>query len=553
MYRYDSMDTRLVRERVEEYRGQVQRRIAGALSEDEFRPLRLMNGLYLQRHAYMLRISIPYGLMTAAQVRKLGFLAERYDRGFGHFTTRQNLQFNWIRLEDTPDILSHLADVEMHAIQTSGNCVRNVTSDPEAGVARDELLDVRPYCELLRQYKELHPEFMFLPRKFKVAFTGAAVDRAATTVHDVGFRATRRADGSLAWRVYVGGGLGRTPRVAELVRDDLPLDQCVSYLEAILRVYNLHGRRDNKYRARIKILVGDLGVDAFRAQVEAEWAQVPDAERALAPEDVARVTAMFDHGAFDPDAAAHTGHAARAERDPAFARWLTHNVRPHKAPGYNIVYLSLKHPARPPGDASSDQLRAIADLSERFNRGYVQATYTQNLLFQYVANADLEVLHDALAAAGLATPNIGTLQDLICCPGLDYCSLANATSISVAQAIQERFSDPDELADLGALSLHMSGCINACGHHHTGHVGILGIDKRGAEAYQIGIGGSAGTSDADPARVARILGAAVARDEVPAVIGALMSTYRELRRAGESFPETVDRVGVEPFKERVYG
>ena len=553
MYRYDSMDTRLVRERVEEFRGQVQRRVAGALSEDEFRPLRLMNGLYLQRHAYMLRISIPYGLLSAAQVRKLGYIAERYDRGFGHFTTRQNIQFNWIRLEDTPDLLSHLADVQMHAIQTSGNCVRNVSSDPEAGVAGDELLDVRPYCELLRQYKELHPEFMFLPRKFKVAFSGADTDRAATTVHDVGFRATRDADGALAWRVYVGGGLGRTPRVAQLVRESLPLDQCVSYLEAILRVYNLHGRRDNKYKARIKILVGDLGVAAFRDEVEAEWAQVPAAERTLSADDVARVEAMFDHVAYDPAAASFTAHLARAERDPAFARWLRTNVRPHKVAGYNIVYLSLKHPGRPPGDASSDQLYAIADLAERYNHGFVQATYTQNLLLQYVANADLEALYEALEAAGLATPNIGTLHDLICCPGLDYCSLANATSIGVAQEIQARFADPDELEDIGRLSLHMSGCINACGHHHTGHIGILGIDKRGEEAYQIAVGGSPGVNDAAPAKVARILGAAVPRADVPEVIALLVATYREQRRPGETFLDTVDRVGVEPFKERVYG
>jgi len=553
MYRYNSMDTRLVRERVEEFRGQVQRRVAGALSEDEFRPLRLMNGLYLQRHAYMLRISIPYGLLTAAQVRKLGFIAERYDRGFGHFTTRQNLQFNWVRLEDTPDILSHLADVQMHAIQTSGNCVRNVSSDPEAGVARDELLDVRPYCELLRQYKELHPEFMFLPRKFKVAFSGSDEDRAATAVHDVGFRATRRADGVLGWRVYVGGGLGRTPRVAQLVREFLPLQQCVSYLEAILRVYNLHGRRDNKYKARIKILVGDLGVEAFRDQVEAEWAQVPAAERDLGADAIAEVTAMFDHGAFDPAAAEHVAHLERRAKDPAFSRWLDHNVRPHRAPGYNIVYLSLKHPGRPPGDASSDQLYAIADLAERYNRGFVQATYSQNVLFQYVANADLEALYEALSEAGLATANVGTLQDLICCPGLDYCSLANATSIGVAQEIQDRFSDPDELADIGRLKLHMSGCINACGHHHTGHIGILGIDKRGQEAYQIGIGGSPGVDDTEPAQVARVLGAAVSRDEVPEVVGLLVDTYRELRRDGETFLQTVDRVGVEPFKERVYG
>ncbi|MCA9517212.1 MAG: nitrite/sulfite reductase [Myxococcales bacterium] len=553
MYRYDEMDARFVRERIEEYRGQVARRLAGELSEDEFRPLRLMNGLYLQRHAYMLRISIPYGLLTSEQVRKLGFIAERYDRGYGHVTTRQNLQYNWIRLEDTPDILSHLADVGMHAMQTSGNCVRNVTADPEAGIAADEILDIRPWAEILRQYKELHPEFMFLPRKFKIAISGGASDRAATMVHDIGLRAVRNDAGEVGFRVYVGGGLGRTPRVAEIIAEHLPLSHVVSYVEAILRVYNLHGRRDNKYKARIKILVGALGIEKFREEVDAEWQAIPEAERAVDPQRIADITAMFDHVDFDPDAAGYTGHLARRAGDAAFDRWLTNNVRPGKVAGYHVVYLSLKHRGRAPGDIASHQLYAVADLADRYNAGYIVATYQQNLLFQYVRSQDLEALYDALHEQGLATPNIGTLQDMICCPGLDYCSLANAGSIPVAAAIRERFDDLDEVYDLGPIDIKMSGCINACGHHHVGHIGILGIDKRGVEHYQIALGGSAGRDDSDPAAIAQVLGAAVPQDGVVDALEKVLEVFAERRTGRETFVDVVRRIGVEPFKEHVYG
>jgi len=553
MYQYDAKDIRLVRERIEEYRGQVARRLSGELSEDEFRPLRLMNGLYLQRHAYMLRISIPYGLLTSAQVRKLGYIAERYDRGFAHVTTRQNLQYNWLRLEDSPDILTHLADVDMHAMQTSGNCVRNISCDPEAGIASDEILDVRPYCELLRQYKELHPEFMYLPRKFKIAVSGGRTDRAAVMVHDIGLRAVENAQGEVGWRIYVGGGLGRTPRVAMVVRDFVPLDEVIGYVEAILRVYNLHGRRDNKFKARIKILVGAMGIERFREEVEAELASIPEAERRLAPGRIEAIAKMFEHIDYDPDAASYTGHFARRAADRAFDRWLTRNVRGHKMPGYNVVYLSLKHPARPPGDLATHQFYAIADLADRYNHGYCVTTYQQNAVFQYIRNEDLGPLYDALAEAGLATPNIGTLQDIICCPGLDFCSLANASSIPVARAINEHFDDLDAVYDLGPVDIKMSGCINACGHHHVGHIGILGIDKRGEEHYQIAIGGSPGRDDDDPATIGQVIGAAVPRDRVVDAIEDVLEVYRDRREGVETFLDTVRRIGVEPFKERVYG
>ena len=551
MYQYDQTDIRIVRERVEEYRSQVQRRVGGQLSEDEFRPLRLMNGLYLQRHAYMLRIAVPYGLLSAPQMRKLAFITERYDRGFGHWTTRQNLQLNWIRLEDTPDLLGHLAEVGMHAMQTSGNCVRNITCDPFAGVAKDELFDVRPYCELMRQYTTLHPEFMYLPRKFKIAFNGAVEDRAATQIHDIGIEAMRDAEGRPSWRVYVGGGLGRTPRVGQIVREGLPLDEVVAYCEAILRVYNLHGRRDNKFKARIKILVGELGLDRMKAEVEAEYAEIPEADKHLDP---ARIEAIAKQFQLTPpevlgDAA---GHVARLESDPAYARWFKANVLEHRWPGHAIVHLSLKYPGRAPGDASTEQLYAVADLMERFSRGYSVATYQQNLALQFVKVSDLPALYDALVAQALATPNIGTVQDIICCPGMDYCSLANAHSIPVAEELHERFLDLDLAYDLGPVHIKMSGCINACGHHHVGHIGILGIDKKGVDFYQIAIGGYAGTGPTDPARIGRILGQAVARERVVDVVERVLEVYREKRVGEETFVQTVERLGVTPFQEAAY-
>ncbi|GMV39178.1 MAG: sulfite reductase [Myxococcales bacterium] len=550
MYRYSPMDARFVRERVEEFRGQVARRLAGQLSEDELRPLRLMNGLYLQRHAYMLRIAIPYGLLNSDQVRKLGWIAEQYDRGYGHFTTRQNLQLNWIKLEEAPDILGHLADVEMHAIQTSGNCVRNITSDPFAGIAGDELLDPRPWCEVLRQYSTLHPEFMYLPRKFKIAISGSATDRAATSIHDIGVRAVRNADGELGWRILAGGGLGRTPRLAQVVTEWAPLDELIAWCEAILRVYNLHGRRDNKFKARIKILVGEIGIERFREEVAAELEQIPD--RKMDMDRVREVAASFDDVVWDPLAAESSAHAERAATDRPFARWLERNVKPHKVPGYNAVYASLKRQGVPTGDLFAAEFDAVADLMDRFNQGYISATYEQNLLFQYIRNEDLGALYDGLAAVGLATPNIGTIQDIICCPGLDFCSLANASSIPVSKALIERFADLDEAYELGPLDIKMSGCINACGHHHVGHIGLLGIDKQGEEYYQIQLGGSPGTDDGDPASLGAVLGPAVAQDDVVTAVDRIVDCFVEQRDGTETFLQVVRRVGLQPFKEAVY-
>lgn len=550
MYRYSPMDARFVRERVEEFRGQVARRLAGQLSEDELRPLRLMNGLYLQRHAYMLRIAIPYGLLNSDQVRKLGWIAEQYDRGYGHFTTRQNLQLNWIKLEEAPDILGHLADVEMHAIQTSGNCVRNITSDPFAGIAGDELLDPRPWCEVLRQYSTLHPEFMYLPRKFKIAISGSATDRAATSIHDIGVRAVRNADGELGWRILAGGGLGRTPRLAQVVTEWAPLDELIAWCEAILRVYNLHGRRDNKFKARIKILVGEIGIERFREEVAAELEQIPD--RKMDMDRVREVAASFDDVVWDPLAAESSAHAERAATDRPFARWLERNVKPHKVPGYNAVYASLKRQGVPTGDLFAAEFDAVADLMDRFNQGYISATYEQNLLFQYIRNEDLGALYDGLAAVGLATPNIGTIQDIICCPGLDFCSLANASSIPVSKALIERFADLDEAYELGPLEIKMSGCINACGHHHVGHIGLLGIDKQGEEYYQIQLGGSPGTDDGDPASLGAVLGPAVAQDDVVTAVDRIVDCFVEQRDGTETFLQVVRRVGLQPFKEAVY-
>lgn len=550
MYRYTESDKQFVRERANEFRGQTARRLGGELTEDQFRPLRLMNGLYLQRHAYMLRIAIPYGQIDSRQMRKLGLIADRYDRGFGHFTTRQNLQFNWLSLSDVPDILDHLAEVEMHAIQTSGNCVRNITSDPMAGIAPDELLDVRPYCEALRQYSTCHPEFMYLPRKFKIAMSGAQEDRAAIAFHDIGLRAVEQ-DGVVGWRVLVGGGLGRTPRVAKMIREFIPLDDVQSYVEAILRVYNLHGRRDNKYKARIKILVGALGADEFRRQVDAEWALIQDEKLDL--DWVASIAEQFEDVDFDPNAAQFIQHQERRLTDPGFDRWMRMNVTTHRVAGYNGVYLSLKKTDVPPGDITSDQFRGVADLMDRFNQGYCASVYNQNLFFQYIRNEDLGAVYDALLPLGLATPNIGTLQDMICCPGLDYCSLANASSIPVARALNDHFANLDELYDLGEIQLKMSGCINACGHHHVGHIGILGIDKRGEEFYQIVLGGSAGTTDDDYPAVGEIIGPAVSQDDVPETLERIVDCFVENRQGAETFLQCVRRVGLQPFKDFVYG
>ena len=547
MYKYNDIDKRIVHARVEEFRDQVRRRLAGELAEEDFLPLRLQNGLYNQRHGYMLRVGVPYGLLSSDQMRTFALIAERYDRGFGHFTTRQNIQFNYMQLEEVPDILGHLAEVEMHAIQTSGNCVRNVTCDPHAGVAPDELADPRPLAEMLRQYKELHPEFAFLPRKFKIAITGAPEDRAATFFHDIGVQAVEH-DGAMGWRILVGGGIGRTPRIAAEIRDFLPTEDVVSYVEAILRVYNLHGRRDNKYKARIKILVGALGIDAFREQVDAEWEHLK--HQKLDMERYGEIVRMFAEDVSHPaEAADDAPPTARQQADPDFARWLRTNVQEHKQPGHHIVYISLKAPGQPPGDATTEQLLVIASLMDRYSQGRATATYNQNLTLPHVRTGDLEALYDALVSQNLATANINTIADSICCPGLDFCNLASAHSIPVAQQITERFSDLEELEDIGKLHLNMSGCVNACGHHHTGHIGILGVDKAGVGHYQIAIGGNPGSGADSPAAVGDIIGPAVPAGEVVGVLDNLIDRYKANREQGENFLETVRRVGVDAFRE----
>ncbi len=548
MYQYDEYDQRVVDDRVRQFRDQTRRYLAGELEEDAYRPLRLMNGVYLQRHAHMLRVAIPYGLLSSRQARMLAHVARTYDRGYGHFSTRQNIQFNWIDLQAVPDLLADLATVQMHAIQTSGNCVRNVTSDPLAGVAPDEIDDPRPYCELLRQWSTLHPEFAYLPRKFKIAVSGAAADRAATAFHDIGLRLVRGPDGEVGLRVLVGGGQGRTPRVAETLREFLPLADMLSYTEAILRVYNRYGRRDNKYKARIKILVGALGIEAFAARVEDEFARIRDSVLRLTPADLDVMRAHFAAPAYREDAAEDVMNDAWAAMDPAFGRWLSRNTHAHRVAGYRAVFVSLKRRGQAPGDATAEDLEALADLAERYSFGEMRVTHEQNLVLADVRVAELHELWQALARRDLATPNIGLLTDMICCPGLDFCSLANASSIPVAADIAARFDDLDYLHDIGELELKMSGCMNACGHHHVGHIGILGVDKGGAEYYQITLGGVAG----DGARIGERLGPAVPRGEVADAVEALVAVYLEARADGERFVETVARVGLAPFRERVY-
>jgi sulfite reductase (NADPH) hemoprotein beta-component len=544
MYRYDELDQAFVNERVAEFRDQTRRFLAGELSEDEFKAVRLRNGLYIQRHAPMLRIAIPYGLLSSGQLRKLGDVARRYDRAFGHFTTRQNLQLNWPKLEDVPDILEHLASVQMHAIQTSGNCIRNVTADHMAGIAKDEIDDPRPYCEIIRQWSTHHPEFTYLPRKFKIAVTGAPQDRAASLVHDVGVHIVRGEDGETGFEILAGGGLGRTPVIGHVIREFLPREHLLSYLEAILRVYNLEGRRDNLTKARIKILVRSLGVGEFTRRVEAEWASIKEGALRVQDSEVARMRACFTPPAYR---ALRDGDPAEG-KDKAFRAWYRYNTQTHKMPGYRVVFVSLKKPDAPPGDATDAQMDVIADLADRYSFGEVRVTHTQNLLFADVEQTDVFELWQSLDRAGLATPNIGTLTDMICCPGLDFCSLANAGSIDVAKLINERFDDYDYLYDLGELEVKMSGCMNACGHHHVGHIGILGVDKGGEEWYQITIGGAAGAD----AALGTVIGPSVPKAEVPETIARLLAVYVEERRAEERFLDTVRRLGVKPFKERVY-
>ncbi len=544
MYRYDPIDATLVAERVAQFRDQTRRFLAGELSDDEFRHLRLRNGLYIQRHAPMLRVAIPYGLLSSAQLRMLGAIARRYDRGYGHFTTRQNIQYNWPQIADVPDILADLATVEMHAIQTSGNCIRNVTSDHLAGVTPHELEDPRPWCEIIRQWSTFHPEFTYLPRKFKIAVTGAPQDRAASLVHDVGIHIVRGPDGEPGFEILAGGGLGRTPIIGQVIREFLPRRHLLTYLEAILRVYNLEGRRDNLTKARIKILVRSLGVEEFKRRVETEWSAITTASAPLDEREIARVRGFFA----PPPYRSLADTDPSADRETAFRAWYRHNTHAHKIPGYRAVFVSLKKPGVAPGDATDAQMELLANLSDRYSFGEIRVTHTQNLLFADVEQTAAYELWRELDRAGLATPNIGTLTDMICCPGLDFCSLANAGSIEVARLINERFDDYDYLYDLGELEVKMSGCMNACGHHHVGHIGILGVDKGGEEWYQITIGGAAGAD----AALGSVIGPSVAKSDVAETIARLLSVYVERREPEERFLDTVRRLGVKPFKEKVY-
>ena len=548
MYRYDPFDHRIVQERVTQYRGQVQRFLSGELSEDEFRPLRLQNGLYIQKYAPMLRIAVPYGMLSTTQLRMLARIGRKYDRSYGHFTTRQNIQFNWPKLEDTPDILADLASVEMHAIQTSGNCIRNITSDHFAGAAGDEVADPRPWCELVRQWSTFHPEFAYLPRKFKIAITGATSDRAAVLVHDIGLQLVRDVAGDVGFRVIVGGGLGRTPIVGHVIREFLPRAEILNYLDAILRVYNRFGRRDNKYKARIKILVKERTPVVFTQHVEAEWAHLRGGPAVVPDEEVERLAAHFPSPAYDTLPAEDPRYKAERADNRAFCNWAERNVHAHKVPGYAIVSLSLKKTGVPPGDVTSDQMDAIADLADAYTFGELRVSHEQNLIFADVRQADLFALWTELKALGLATPNIGLLTNIICCPGGDFCSLANAKSIPIAEAIQRRFDDLDYLHDIGELDLNISGCMNACGHHHVGHIGILGVDKGGAEWYQVSIGGSQGND----AALGKVIGPSFAAQQMPDVIARLIETYLERRHDDERFVDTVHRLGVDPFKEHVY-
>jgi sulfite reductase (NADPH) hemoprotein beta-component len=544
MYRYDITDKTLVRQRVAQFRDQTQRFLEGALSEDEFKLLRLRNGLYIQRHAPMLRIAIPYGLLSTTQLRTLARIARDYDRGYGHFTTRQNIQFNWPKLEQVPDILGELAEVEMHAIQTSGNCIRNTTSDHLAGVTPDEIEDPRPWCEIIRQWSTFHPEFSYLPRKFKIAVTGAPQDRAASLVHDIGVHIVRDSSGELGFEILAGGGLGRTPIIGQVVRKFLPREHLLSYLEAILRVYNLEGRRDNLTKARIKILVRSLGIEEFTRRVEAEWQLLRDSGLRVDAAQIERMRGFFNPPAYLtlPDVAPEAG------REAAFRAWYRYNTTAHKVPGYRAVFVSLKKPGVAPGDATDAQMDLIADLADRFSFGEVRVTHTQNLLLADVEQRRTYELWQSLERAGLATPNIGTLTDIICCPGLDFCSLANAGSIDVARLINERFDDYDYIYDLGEIDIKMSGCMNACGHHHVGNIGILGVDKGGEEWYQITIGGAAGAD----ASLGSVIGPSVSKAQVAETIERLLEVYVEERAPEERFLDTVRRLGIKPFKERAY-
>lgn len=548
MYVYDSYDQRIVEDRVKQFRDQTRRYLAGELSGEEFRPLRLQNGLYIQRYAPMLRVAVPYGLLASRQVRKLAQIAREYDKGYAHISTRQNVQFNWPELEDVPEILAELATVQMHAIQTSGNCIRNTTSDQFAGVARDELIDPRPWCELIRQWSTFHPEFAHLPRKFKIAVNGARQDRAAIEVHDIGLEAVKNEAGELGFRVSVGGGLGRTPIVGSFINEFVAWPHLLTYLEAILRVYNRYGRRDNKFKARIKILVKALTPAVFAERVAAEWAHLKDGEATLTEAEVDRVAAFFVDPVYQSLTDEDEALAKLDAEHPGFGRWRTRNVVAHKKPGYAAVTLSLKPTGTAPGDVTDKQLDAIADLADRYSFGEVRNSHNQNMILADVEQRQLFTLWNELRERGFASPNIGLLTDMICCPGGDYCSLANAKSIPVAEAIQRRFDDLDYLFDLGDIDLNISGCMNACGHHHVGHIGILGVDKKGEEFYQVSLGGSS----ARDASLGQILGPSFAQDAMPDVISKIIDVYVARRTEDERFIDTFRRIGIDPFKERVY-
>lgn len=550
MYQYSEQDHQLLLERVEQFRGQVQRRLKGQMSEDEFKQQRLRNGLYLQLHAYMLRVAIPYGLLSAEQMRTLAHIARKYDKGYGHFSTRQNIQYNWPQLEDVPDILDDLAAVEMHAIQTSGNCIRNTTSDPLAGVARDELEDPRPYCELIRQWSTFHPEFNFLPRKFKIAVSGAIHDRAAVAVHDIGLRLVSNAEDETGFEIYVGGGLGRTPMIGKLIRDFLPKEDMLTYLEAILRVYNQLGRRDNLYKARIKILVHETGEDKFRELVEEEWQKIKATGLYLREQDIDRIKAFFVDPEYDDLPDTDLEFENQLLGNPEFARWADKNLELHKQSGYRVVYLSLKSAHQPPGDVTADQMDAIADLADKYSLSQIRTTHRQNLVLSDVKVKDLYGLWQELKDLDLATPNYNHMTDIISCPGLDFCALATARSIPISQEITNRFDDYDFVNDLGDLSINISGCINACGHHHVANIGILGVNKKGTEVYQLTLGGSA----REDASIGKIIGPAFEADQIVDAISDVLTVYLDKREdPEETFLTTYRRIGPAPFKEKLYG
>jgi len=546
MYRYDHYDHLIVRERIAQYRDQVARRLNDELTEEEFLPLRLQNGLYMQRHAYMLRVAVPYGLLSSQQMRMFAHIARKYDRGYGHFTTRQNIQYNWIELEQTPEILTDLASVEMHAIQTSGNCIRNITTDEFAGVAADEIMDPRAFAEILRQWSTFHPEFIALPRKFKVAINGSVEDRAAIAIHDIGLTLVKNEAGEVGFKFMAGGGMGRTPIIGSVIRDFLPWQHLLTYTEAVMRVYNSYGRRDNKYKARIKILLKALGVEEFSRLVEEEWQDLKDGPETLSQEEYDRVAAYFVAPPY-ATLASIDPLAAHAD-NKAFANWLGRNVKPHKVPGFAAVVLSLKKTGVPPGDATAEQMDFVADLADKYSFGELRVTHEQNLVLADVKQSDLFEVWQLAKAKGLATPNIGLLTDIISCPGGDFCSLANAKSIPIAAAIAERFDDLDFQHDIGDIELNISGCINACGHHHVGSIGVLGVDKDGSEWYQVSIGGAQGNN----AAIGKIIGPSFSAGQMPEVIGRLLNVYVQNRFEDERFADTAQRLGIAPFKEHVY-